>query len=488
MKNTIILLAFLMLAVTACAQNPNVQLIDAFPGLTFNKPLHFTHAGDGTNRNFVVQQDGKIIVFANDSNTATSKVFLNISNKISSSSGEEGLLGLAFHPNYQSNGYFYVNYTAPSPLRTVIARYKVKTSDPDKADSLSEYKILEINQPYSNHNGGTVMFGLDGFLYIGMGDGGSGGDPQNNAQNLQVLLGKMLRININDTTATKRYVIPNTNPFYNNPSAGREEIYAWGLRNPWKFTQDAVTGLIYVGDVGQNNWEEIDILQNGKNYGWRVMEGFACYNPSSGCDTSGKTLPIKVYGHTSGNCSVTGGAVYRGLRRPELNGAYIYGDYCSGMVWMLRYNNGTVTSDSLLVQKNILISGIGTDKNNEMYFIHTAATGKIYRFNKSPLAGIINNQNPSPGNFYLSQNYPNPFNPATKINFSVPKRVFVSLNIYNSSGKLVRTLVNTFLQKGEYEFIWNGTDDFNAQQSSGVYFCKMSAEDYGETKKMVLMK
>ncbi|MCE1163975.1 MAG: PQQ-dependent sugar dehydrogenase [Bacteroidetes bacterium] len=486
MKNIIILLALFACALSVYGQNPNVQLVDAFPNLSFNKPLHFTNMGDS--RNFVLQQDGKIIVFQNDSNVTTAKVFLDISNKISASSGEEGLLGLAFHPNYASNGYFYVNYTAPSPLHTVIARYKVKTSDPDKADSLSEYKLLEINQPFTNHNGGTVMFGLDGYLYIGMGDGGSSGDPNNNAQNLQVLLGKMLRIDVNDTTATRRYLIPPTNPFYNNPTAGKEELYAWGLRNPWKFTQDATTGLIYVGDVGQSAWEEIDILQNGKNYGWRQMEGFACYNPSTGCDTSGKTLPIKVYGHTSGSCSITGGYVYRGARRPELRGAYIYGDYCSGFIWMLRYNNGTVSSDSLLTQRSISLGAIGVDKNNEMYFLQTSAGGKIYRFNRSPLAGIINNQSYEADNFTLKQNYPNPFNPSTKIEFSVPQRSAVRLSVYDASGRLTRTLVNTYLQKGNYEFEWNGTDDYGKQLSSGIYFYKMSSEGFTETRKMILLK
>jgi glucose/arabinose dehydrogenase len=490
MKNILTLIAILLTSVAGYTQNPNITLTDAFPNLSFNKALNFTTAGDGSNRNFVVQQDGKIIVFPNDSTVAVSqaKVFLDISNKISSSSGEEGLLGLAFHPNYQTNGYFYVNYTAPSPLRTVIARYKVKTSDPNKADSLSEYKILEINQPFSNHNGGTIMFGMDGYLYIGMGDGGSSGDPNNNAQNLQVLLGKMLRININDTTASRRYVIPLTNPFYNNPSAGKEELFTWGMRNPWKYSQDPVTGLIYVGDVGQNIWEEIDILQNGKNYGWRVMEGFACYNPSSGCDTSGKTLPIKVYGHTSGSCSVTGGYVYRGSRRPELRGAYIYADYCSGFVWMLRYNNGTVTSDSLLTQKSILISSFGVDQNNELYVVQTAAAGKIYRFNKSPLAGIGNQETNNPEKYSLEQNYPNPFNPVTKINYSVPERSLVNLSIYDISGKLIRTIVNTYLQKGNYEFTWNATDDNGRQLSSGIYFYSLHSDKFSETKRMVLLK
>jgi len=490
MKKTILYLALLMISGCAIAQNPNVQLVEAFPNLFFNKPLHLTHSGDGTNRIFVVQQDGKIIVFPNDSNVAAtqSKVFLDISNKISSSSGEQGLLGLAFHPNYNTNGYFYVNYTAGSPLRTVISRFKVKTSDPNKADSLSEYVILEINQPYTNHNGGTVMFGLDGYLYTGMGDGGSGGDPQNNAQNLQVLLGKMLRINVNDTSATRRYVIPPTNPFYNNPSAGKEEIFTWGMRNPWKFSQDAVTGLIYAADVGQNAWEEIDIIQNGKNYGWRVMEGFACYNPPTGCDTSGKTLPIKAYGRSQGDCSVTGGYVYRGNRRPELRGAYMYGDYCTGRIWMLRYNNGVVTSDSLLTQKNILLGSFGVDQFNELYMLATSANGKIWRFNRSPFSTGINEGGSVPSKYSLQQNFPNPFNPSTVIRYSVPEQGDIKLEVFDITGKLVRTLVNTFRLSGNYETVWNGRDDRGMNVPSGVYIYKLQAGKFSESKKMLLIK
>jgi glucose/arabinose dehydrogenase len=490
MKKTILTIILLIITGFAFSQNPNIQLVEAYPNLFFNKPLHLTHSGDGTNRIFVVQQDGKIVVFPNDSNVSASqsKIFLDISNKISSSSGEEGLLGLAFHPNYSTNGFFYVNYTAGSPLRTVISRFKVKTTDPNKADSLSEYKILEINQPYTNHNGGTVMFGLDGFLYIGMGDGGSGGDPQNNAQNLQVLLGKMLRINVNDTSATRRYVIPSTNPFYNNPSAGKEEIFTWGMRNPWKYSQDPVTGLIYAADVGQNIWEEIDIIQNGKNYGWRVMEGFVCYNPSSGCDTSGKTLPIKVYNHSAGDCSVTGGYVYRGNRRPELRGAYIYGDYCSGRIWMLRYNNGIVTSDSLLTQKSILLSSFGTDQFNELYIVATSSTAKIWRFNKSPNALGITESGYIPLKYTLEQNYPNPFNPSTIIRYSVPEQGDVKLEVYDITGKLIKTLVNTFRMSGNYETVWNGRDDRGSNAPSGVYIYKLRTENFSESKKMLLIK
>ena len=470
----------------AFGQNPDIQFTDAFPNLTFTSPVNLTYSNDGTNRIFVNQQNGLIKVFPNDSNVLASnaKTFLNISNKISATTGEEGLLGLAFHPNFAVNGYFYVNYTAPSPLRTVISRFKVLSNNPDKADSLSEYIILQINQPFTNHNGGTLMFGLDGFLYIGMGDGGSSGDPNNNAQNTHVLLGKMLRLNINDTTANRRYIIPNTNPFYNDTTSGREEIFCWGMRNPWKYSQDATTGLIYAGDVGQNIWEEIDILQVGKNYGWRVIEGFSCYNPSSNCDTTGKTMPIKVYNHTLGNCSITGGYVYRGSRRPELRGAYIYGDYCSGRISMLRYNNGSVTSDSLLSIFTHTLSSFGTDQNNELYLVGYN-NGKIYRFNKSIYATSISNSNSIPDKYLLNQNYPNPFNPGTIISYSIPKNEFVTLKIYDISGKEVTTIVNSYQIAGSYNI--NFSID-NYKLSSGIYFYSLKTKDFDQTRKMIYLK
>lgn len=488
MKKVLILL-LLFYFTTIKAQNPDIQLLDAFPNLNFSFPTHLTYSPDGSNRLFLVQQNGIIKTFPNDSNiTSTSvKIFLDISNKISSSGGEEGLLGLAFHPAFSSNGYFYVNYTAPNPLRTVISRFKVSTTDPNKADSLSEYKILEITQPYTNHNGGTLMFGMDGYLYIGMGDGGSGGDPQNNAQNLQVLLGKMLRIDINDTTANRRYVIPPTNPFYNNPSAGKEEIFAWGLRNPWKFTQDLTTGLIYAGDVGQNLWEEIDIIQNGKNYGWRVLEGFQCYNPPTNCDTSGKTFPIKVYGHTNGDCSITGGYVYRGSRRPELNGAYIYGDYCTGRIWMLRYNGQSVSGDSLLIDTPFSISTFGIDQFNELYILSYSSTAKIYKFNRSSTIGITPTGTNIPEGFKLEQNFPNPFNPQTVIRYHLPEIAKVSLKIYDITGKEVFTILNRTELPGTYSFIWQGQDNNGKILPSGIYLCKFQTEKTLQIRKMVLI-
>lgn len=376
----LLVLSFIILAFGASGSGyAQVQLTNAFPMLSFTRPVLVTHAGDGTDRVFVVQQDGRIKVFPNDEGVTAAETFLDINNKLSSTVSEQGLLGLAFPPDYADSGYFYVNYTAPSPLRTVIARYSV-TADPDKADSLSEQVILTVNQPYTNHNGGMLMFGTDGYLYIGMGDGGSGGDPLGHGQNTQTLLGTILRIDVDTTSG---YRIPPTNPFSGSPGLGREEIFAWGIRNPWRFSQDPATGLIYLGDVGQNAWEEIDIVENGLNYGWRCYEGNAVYN-SSGCGPiTDYAFPIAVYPHSGGDCSVTGGYVYTGYRRPELTGAYIYGDYCTGRTWLLRYEGGTVTADSLLIDAPFAISSFGTDRDGELYFCNY--NGSIHRFVGSPL-------------------------------------------------------------------------------------------------------
>lgn len=237
-------LSFLMLVSAIDSPAQPAQLVNAFQNLTFTQPIYGTHSPDGTNRMFIVQQNGIIRVFPNDSAVSSSamRTFLNIQNKLSSTGGEEGLLGMAFHPNYAVNGYFYVNYTAPSPLRTVVSRYKVSTADSNKADSLSEFKIIEINQPYTNHNGGMLEFGPDGYLYIGMGDGGNGNDPGNRAQDSTQLLGKMLRIDINDTTVTTHYRIPPDNPFAGFGPSVRKEIWALGLRNPWRFSIDPQSG------------------------------------------------------------------------------------------------------------------------------------------------------------------------------------------------------------------------------------------------------
>jgi len=353
---------FLLVAICAlispALHAQSVTVIEAFPNLTFTQPILLTHPPDGTNRIFVVQQDGHILVFPNDSAVTTAKPFLTITSKLSDYTigGEEGLLGLAFHPQFQTNGYFYINYTAPNPLRTVIERYRVQAQNPDAADTGSAFTILEIDQPPApNHKGGNLAFGADGYLYAGTGDGGGANDTYQNSQNKASLLGKFLRIDVNDTTATTHYKIPPDNPLVGNTSGWKEELWVWGMRNPWRWSFDPPTGVLWCGDVGQDTWEEVDIIKKGLNYGWPIMEGFVCNPIAPVCDTTGYTLPIAVFGHDVGN-AIVGGYIYRGYRAPWLTGAYLYGDYGSGKVWMLRYENGSVTADSLLVSGGLVRS------------------------------------------------------------------------------------------------------------------------------------
>jgi glucose/arabinose dehydrogenase len=304
---------------------------------------------------------------------------------------EEGLLGLAFHPNFSENGYFYVNYTDYGPKRNVIARYTVSDSNSNQADYSSSLIILEVNQPYTNHNGGQMGFGPDdGYLYISFGDGGSAGDPQGNGQNLQTLLGTIVRIDVDNITNGQNYSIPADNPFL-VPLAARDEIYAYGLRNMWRFSWDSVTGLLWGADVGQYNWEEIDIIYPGLNYGWNTMEGNHCYPEGSNCNTDGFELPIYEYPlYVDGVCSVTGGFVYRGSNMPSLNGKYLYGDWCTGDIWALNYSEGGNSENESVIQSGINITSFGLDQNNEILI---CGNGNIYQLISDEQIGMMGDLN-----------------------------------------------------------------------------------------------
>ncbi|MFZ0390711.1 MAG: PQQ-dependent sugar dehydrogenase [Calditrichia bacterium] len=359
-----------------------IALQNAFPHLSFTRPVDLQHAGDGSNRLFVVEQQGRIWVFTNDSATTTKTLFLDIQDSVDTGGNEEGLLGLAFHPDYENNGYFYVNYTAANPNRTVISRFQVSPGDPNAALPQSGTPILEFAQPYSNHNGGQLAFGpQDGYLYIAVGDGGRYGDPDCNAQNPATLLGSILRIDVDNPSAGRQYGIPAGNPFAGD-SLKREEIFAYWLRNPWRFSIDSISGQIWAGDVGQNEWEEIDLIENGGNYGWAILEGTHCYNSTwpcapPGCDSTGKIMPVTEYSHSLGS-SVTGGYIYRGSNVPSLYGKYIYADFGSGRLWSLQYNGQQPPADSLLLDTQLNIASFGTDADNELYIL--AFDGAIYRF------------------------------------------------------------------------------------------------------------
>ena len=328
----------------------------------------------GDPRLFVVEKGGRVVIVANGSLTPTP--FLDLRGQVSTGN-EQGLLSLAFHPDYAANGRFFVNLTDPAGDTRVI-ELRVSAGDPDRADPGSARVVLAVDQPFSNHNGGLVLFGPDGMLYIGTGDGGSGGDPRGNGQDLGTLLGKLLRI---DVDGGDPYAIPSDNPFVDTPGA-RPEVWAYGLRNPWRFSFDRETGDLYIADVGQNRIEEVNAVRGagaGLNYGWNVMEGTRCFEPSEGCDRSGLTLPVTEFDHGDG-CSVTGGFVYRGSAIPDLRGRYLYSDYCSGFVRSFRLAGGRADDQRRLPElepSDNAVTSFGQDADSEIYLL--TAGGSVHR-------------------------------------------------------------------------------------------------------------
>lgn len=345
----------------------------------FNRPLYLTYPPDGTNRMFVVEQGGTIKAFPNKNTVTNAEVKTFISLSVYRGHNEEGLLGFAFHPKYKQNGYFYVYYSANNPRRSVVSRFQVSSNDPNKADANSEKVLLEIGQPYGNHNGGMMAFGPDGYLYISVGDGGSGGDPLNHAQNLNTLLGTILRIDIDKQDPGKQYAVPADNPFVGRANA-KPEIWAYGLRNVWRFSFDRATGTLWAGDVGQTQLEEIDIIVKGGNYGWRMMEGTQCYNPRNNCKKPEFILPVVEHDRSEAR-SITGGYVYRGKKLPSLIGAYVYADYVTGIIWALRHDGTKLLEHKRIATTNRKIASFGEDEAGELYFL--AFNQRIYRLEPS---------------------------------------------------------------------------------------------------------
>ncbi len=398
--------ACLLSALAAAAQPlPKVKMVSTFPALTLNRPVWMCEAPDGSGRFFIVEQDGRIVIAQKGSDGSATNQFLDISDRQPHVDNEEGLLSLAFHPGFQTNGLFYVYYNQqnsnkPSlyPRRSVISEMKVSATDSNRADLSTERILLQVPQPFGNHKGGQVSFGPDGFLYLGLGDGGKGCDPFNNGQNTATFLGKILRIDVNTRTVlgsgkfqeTLPYGIPADNPYVGEPYmygiGSRHEIYALGLRNPWRFSWDRQTGEMWAGDVGQDLWEEVDLIVKGGNYGWCVREGAHHFKP--GPPGAQFIDPVIEYphkpnqlkesqfpDHSTGLC-VIGGYVYRGKKYPPLQGVYLYADFNLGTIWGMRCQGGKVTTYGTLLDQPKNIASFAEDADGELYLM--VFDGRIY--------------------------------------------------------------------------------------------------------------
>ena len=476
------------------------ELVDAYPNLNFRKPVMMTYSPDSSNRVFVVEQDGRIRVFPNspDVTNDQKKTFLDISDRIPggvAAYGEYGLLSMAFHPDFAENGIFFIDYVlTQDSLKTYVSKYQVSESDSNAADPASEVILLQVDQVLGNHNAGMMEFGNDGYLYISLGDGGwqypSGEpDPGKTAQDLTNPLGSFLRIDVDNPDEGKAYGIPDDNPFAGNSDGYREEIFAYGFRNPWRFSIDPVTGKIWVGDVGFASWEEINIVESGKNYGWSQTEGFGCRDGVD-CDYEAYEPPVFVYQTGVVGCAVTGGRVYRGPSQPELVGKYIYGDWCNGLLYSLEDNgDSSFTHTQLTSEGNIGIAGFGQDENHELYIMSLDYynTTKIYRFKTEPAVSVEPVKN-MVSQFALLPNFPNPFNPTTTIPYQLQQQMDFQLAVYDMTGQRIRLLESGQKASGTYSVNWDGRNDHGESVSSGVYAVVLSAGTTQLVRKITLIK
>lgn len=439
----------------------SINLEEFVSGLT--SPVEITNANDS--RLFVVQQNG-IIKIIQPNGTVNATNFLNISSKINFG-GERGLLGLAFHPQYSVNGYFFVYYNNPAG-NIIVARYSVSSTDPNVANASSEKILLNIPKPFANHNGGSIHFAPDGKLWIITGDGGSGGDPNNNAQNKNSLLGKMLRIDVDATDPTP-YNIPPDNPFAGAGVDGADEIWAYGLRNAWKYSFDLTTGNAMIADVGQENIEEINkmpITQAGINYGWRCYEGNNAYN-TAGCPAqSTMTFPIAVYDHSGNKCSITGGYVYRGTQYPALQGKYFFADYCSTQIGILDSNN-TITWTSAYSGNNF--STFGQDSQKELY-VAAVNSGKIFKITTGTLSTKENDP------LATVKIYPNPASKEIFIEDIKDKKI--TAEIISAEGRKV-------LETGQ---VTSGKSIDISRIAAGVYFINVKSGDLKSYSQKIVIK
>ncbi len=489
------LLAFCVFSIVAssaaCAQDPpEFALVNPFPNLTFSLPVGLEHAHDGTNTLYVVEQAGRIRSFENDENTPSHTTFLDISSRVSFG-GESGLLGLAFDPDFENNGYFYVDYYTTGSPRTRISRFSLDENNPEVGDPASEEILIEIGQPFSNHNAGQIAFGPDGYLYVTLGDGGSGGDPLNHGQRPTTLLGSILRLDVHGGgdpldcgAGTGSATIPADNPLVDGTGNVCDEVYAYGMRNPWRMTLDPETNEFWIGDVGQNAWEEIDILAPGANYGWKKYEGTHCF--SAPCDPAGMTFPIWEYPHSNGNFSVAGGYVYRGLAIPEFAGKYIYGDL-GGRIWSLDTSGPSPVNEEIgsvdesqYCDFSYCLTSFGLDERGEVYVL--TVDGPIRKFIRVP--ATIDEEVPSTPSPSLDIHGPNPVSDQTSMRIQSPMGGHALLAVFDMLGREVVRLYDDVLRASSVQEVTFDSSNLPA----GTYMARLITDGTVETRKLTVAR
>ena len=452
---------------------------NAFPKLPpFAAPVSVRAPLDGTDRLFVVEREGRVYVIQNDPTVTQRSLFLDIADSVTTVT-EGGMFDIAFHPQYEVNRHFYVTYLRDNPRRWILSRFTASASNPNTAPRSSELQLINISKVNFYHNGGCIAFGPDGYLYASIGDDGI--TVLQNAQNLDLLHGKLLRIDVDHPSGGKNYGIPPGNPFV--CEAGRDEIWAFGFRNPWRFSFDPPTGRLWLGDVGADSWEEIDIVTKGRNYGWPRLEGNMCYFPVE-CDTAGLNAapPLYVYPHTEAGGSITGGFVYRGSSNPALVGKYIFSDFQSGKLTALTWNgvNPPVTQ----VLKTVFdVPSFGVDKHGEL--LMTSFDGTIYRFFQSPTSV----RTPLPPAGSIDAVTPNPFQSTAMIAFSLVQDAHATLEVFDVAGRRVATLIDGRVESGAHSVQWSVRDHGATRRASGVYFCRLTVDgQVTATTRLVLLK
>ncbi len=473
--------ALFMFALVTNIQGQDISFQNAFPSLSFSSPIDFQIVEDLPDTLFVVERRGTIQRFHNDPETSEMHQVLDIRSRVSTN-GEGGLLGVAFHPDFTENGYLFAHYTTSRTTLSVFSRFERDPDNPGVFDPDSEFILLEVEQPRTNHNAGQIRFGPDGYLYLALGDGGGGGDPYEHGQDRTTLHGNILRIDVDNTDDGLNYAIPPDNPFVDNEEGWREEIFAWGFRNPFRFSFDSETGKLWVADVGQRDREEVNIVESGKNYGWSIMEGSICYPPSTACDTTGLELPVHEYGFDGGQ-SITGGFVYRGDAAPDQRGRYFFGDFVTGDLWSFDFDGKEAFDNRSIGQLDpFQLVCFGEDHDRELYMCQMGQ-GVILRIVMESDPVYADSDQAVPAVAELSQNYPNPFNPITVIRYRLTESNHVNLEITDVLGRSVQVLVDEAKPAGAHEVTFDAS-----ALAGGVYLYQLTAGDRTLTRAMTVVK